>query len=134
MLTTILCLYCRDFRECHEIFDPNLFHDLNPSGPLINSQKYFLIRFRFRPDFRSKRYFRGVYHKAEINCTSLKQNQILHLSMVAVKETIRRYPFRGEHIYHITSITSKRFEVYNVDLLRNFFDLSDLLLTAEITL
>ena len=28
------------------------------------------------------------------------QNRNLHLSMVAFKETIRRNPFRGEHIYH----------------------------------
>ena len=31
---------------CHEIFDPYFFHDSNPSGPLINSLKYFRIRFR----------------------------------------------------------------------------------------
>ena len=37
---------------CYKIFDPSLFHDLNPSGPLINSLKYFW--FRFRRDIRSQ--------------------------------------------------------------------------------
>ena len=30
----------------HEIFDPYIFHDSKPSGPLINSLKYFRFRFR----------------------------------------------------------------------------------------
>ena len=55
------------------------------------------IRFRFRRDIRSQS---DVQNTAEINCTRRKQNRILHLSMVAFKETIRRNPFRGEHIDH----------------------------------
>ena len=43
---------------------------------------------------------RGVQQTAEINCTPRKQNRILHLSRAAFKETIRRNPFQGEHIYH----------------------------------
>ena len=38
---------------CHNIFDLHFLHDLNPSGPLINRLKYFLIQFRFRRDIRS---------------------------------------------------------------------------------
>ena len=37
---------------CHEIFDLQFFHDLNPSGPLINRLKYFPIRFRFSRDIQ----------------------------------------------------------------------------------
>ena len=37
---------------------------------------------------------------AETNCTPWSQNRNLHLSLVAFKGTIRRNPFRGEHIYH----------------------------------
>ena len=88
--------------------------------------QYFRIRFRFRRDNRSQGALRGVLHSAEIisavykiprrsslyadlsgvqhtaeiNCTPRKQNQILHLSMVIFKETIRKNPFRGEHIHH----------------------------------
>ena len=50
---------------CHEIFDP-FFHDSNPSGPLINSLKYFRIRFRFRQDIWSQSDLRGVQHTAEM--------------------------------------------------------------------
>ena len=32
---------------CHEIFDLHFFHDMNPSGPLINRLKYFRIWFQF---------------------------------------------------------------------------------------
>ena len=38
---------------CREIFRPHFFHDLNPSGPLINKLKYFRIRFQFRRDIRN---------------------------------------------------------------------------------
>ena len=41
----------------------------------------------------------GVQYTAEINCTPRQQNRILHLCMVAFKETIMRNPSRGEHIY-----------------------------------
>ena len=61
----------------------------------------------YTPQRRSQRYathrgddLSGVQHTAEINCTPRNQNRNLHLSMVAFKETIRRNPFRGEHIYH----------------------------------
>ena len=39
---------------CHEIFDAYIFHDLNPSRPLINRLKYFRIRFQFRRDIWSQ--------------------------------------------------------------------------------
>ena len=44
-------------------FLPLFFHDLNPSGPLINSIKYFLW-FRFQWDIQTPR-LRGVYCIAE---------------------------------------------------------------------
>ena len=45
----------RDFRP------PVFFHDLNPSGPLINRLKYFRIRFRFRRDIQILKKLRGVH-------------------------------------------------------------------------
>ena len=43
---------------------------------------------------------RSVQHTSEINCTLQNQNQNLHFSIIAFKETIRRNPFMGKHIYH----------------------------------
>ena len=74
---------------------------------------------------------RGEQHTAEINCTPRKQNLILHLSMVAFKDTIRKKSFRGEHIYQ--ERTDLKYSI-NVDLLRKCFDLSSVLHTTEITL
>ena len=42
----------------------------------------------------------GVHHTAESNCTPGSQNRNLRESLVAFKGTIRKNPFRGEHIYH----------------------------------
>ena len=42
----------------------------------------------------------GVQHTAETNCTLRSQNGNIHLSVVAFKQTIRRNPYWGEHIYH----------------------------------
>ena len=39
---------------CHEIFDLNLFNDLNPSGPLIHRLKHFRILFWFCWDILSQ--------------------------------------------------------------------------------
>ena len=45
-----------------------------------------------------------MLHTAEmvsaVYCTPRKQKLILQMSMVASKETIRRNPFMGEHIYN----------------------------------
>ena len=42
-------------RECGTRFSTSsLFHDSNPSGPLINMLKYFRIEFRLRRDIRSQ--------------------------------------------------------------------------------
>ena len=46
-------------------FDLQFFHYLNPSGPLINKLKYFLIRFRFRRDIRIFKKIRVVHLTAE---------------------------------------------------------------------
>ena len=35
-------------------------HDSNPSGPLINNLKYFLIRFRFRRDLKVRIFYSAV--------------------------------------------------------------------------
>ena len=56
------------------------FYETNTPWPLINRLKYFRIRTRFRRDIRT-------------------QSENLHLSLVAFKGTIRRNPFRDEHIY-----------------------------------
>ena len=42
----------------------------------------------------------SVHHTVKSNCTPRSQNQNLCVSLVAFKGTIRRYPFRCEHIYH----------------------------------
>ena len=41
-------------RVCHEIFDHQFFHDLNPFGSMINKLKYFRIWFRFCRDIQSQ--------------------------------------------------------------------------------
>ena len=86
----------RDFRHL-------FFLDSNPIGPLINSRKYFRIRFRFRWDIRSQSDLRSVQYTAEIisavSNIPRKENRIIHFSIVAFKETIRRNSFRGEPIY-----------------------------------
>ena len=48
----------------------------------------------------------SVHHTAESNCTPQSQNQILCESLVVFKGTIRRNPFRGEHICHETKYWS----------------------------
>ena len=40
--------------QCHEIFWHFLFHELNPSGPLINRLKWFFLKIRFSQDTREK--------------------------------------------------------------------------------
>ena len=47
---------------CHEIFYLTIFHDSNPSGPLINRLKYFRNMLRFRRDIRFFKKLRGLYH------------------------------------------------------------------------
>ena len=53
----------------HELFDLQCFHDSNPSGPLINRLKDYLIRILFADIFdhlvRQIR-LRGVHHIAEL--------------------------------------------------------------------
>ena len=91
---------------CHEIFDPYFFF-------MIRTHLGLKFGFDFAEIFDHKLIsavciiYRGdiSVHTTEtileeINCTPRKQNRILHLSVVAFKETIRRNPFRGEHIYH----------------------------------
>ena len=42
----------------------------------------------------------GAHHTEESSCIPLSQNRNLWESLVAFKGTVRRNPFRGEHIYH----------------------------------
>ena len=72
---------------------------------------------------------RGMQHTTEINCTPQNQNQNLHLSLVAFKETIRRNPFRGGHIYH----ERKDFKKFFL-LAKNFLNLRSVLQTSKTTL
>ena len=53
---------------CPKIFNLNFFHDSNPSRPLINRLKYFLILFRFWRDIQIFKKLRGVHHTAESSC------------------------------------------------------------------
>ena len=53
------CAACDWWRYCKALCDSN------PSGPLINRLKYFLIRFRFRQDIRIFEKLRGVHPNAE---------------------------------------------------------------------
>ena len=51
-LVTLLRLLFQEIKEglkgvCHEIFDYYVFHDLNPSGPLINRESNFEFGFDF---------------------------------------------------------------------------------------
>ena len=48
----------RDYRH-------SFFYDSNPHGPLINSLKYFRIRFQFRGDFQIFKKLCSVHHPAE---------------------------------------------------------------------
>ena len=50
---------------CQETFDLHFFHDSNPSRPLINRLKHFLIQFRFRKDIQIFKKLSGVHHTAE---------------------------------------------------------------------
>ena len=89
---------------CHEMFDP-FFSWFEPIwAPDKQPKVYFRIRFRFRRDIRSQSDLCGVQHIAEMYSAvwipPRTQNQILDLSVVDFKETIRRNPFRGEHICH----------------------------------
>ena len=43
---------------------------------------------------------RGVHHTVELNYTLRSQNRKFHWSLGALKGTIRRNPFMGEHIFH----------------------------------
>ena len=38
--------------QCHKISWPFLFHESNPTGPLINSLEWFCWKIRFREDIR----------------------------------------------------------------------------------
>ena len=72
-----------------------------------------------------------VQHTTEIYCTLQNQNSNLHLSVVAFKETTRRNPSRGEHIYSITKEKIWRNFFY---LPRKFFYQDHVLHTVETTL
>ena len=94
---------------CHEIVHLYLFQDSNPSGPLINIIRYFRILSWFRRDIQILRNIppqsqspRCTSCTAEPNRTPRSQNQNICLSNVyhCFKGTIRRNPFRREHIYH----------------------------------
>ena len=79
-----------------------------------------------------------VHHTAESNCSPQSQNRNLCFSLVAFKGTIRRNPFRGEHIQYCKSwkkrieeffknLVSLKFWLYRVihTTESNFFELSD---------
>ena len=48
-------------------FLPLFFHDLNPSGSLIHTLKYFRIIFRFRPSIQMFKKLCSVHHTGESN-------------------------------------------------------------------
>ena len=71
ILVTLLRLLFQEIKEglkgvCHEIFDYYVFHDLNPSGPLINRESNFEFGFDFAEIFHHKVLkLRGAHDTAE---------------------------------------------------------------------
>ena len=71
---------------------------------------------------------RKTYSTAEINCT-LQNKSKSSLVYGCFKETIRRNPFRGEHMYH-----ERKDWRHFFNLVRNFFYLRGVFHIAETTL
>ena len=99
--------------------------------PLINRLKYFRIWYKFRRDIRIFQKLCGVHHTAESSsavCIALR-SQTAHwgVKIEIFKGTIRRNPFRGEHICHERKDLKKK----NFYLLSLKFWLSSVMHTAE---
>ena len=72
-----------------------------------------------------------VHHTAESNCSPQSQNRNLCFSLVAFKGTIRRNPFRGEHIQYCKS-WKKRIEEFFKNLVSLKFWLHRVIHTTEL--
>ena len=73
----------------------------------------------------------SVHHTAESNCSPQSQNRNLCFSLVAFKGTIRRNPFRGEHIQYCKS-WKKRIEEFFKNLVSLKFWLHRVIHTTEL--
>ena len=73
--------------ECHEFFTL-IFHNSNPSGPLINSLKYFRNRFSFRGEIRTQNDLRDVHPIPTAEMISLRCAHTAEMISVHITETI----------------------------------------------
>ena len=77
--SSLLVKGCPVKEVCHKIFEPYFFHDSYPSGPLINSLKYFSNSVSILPRYSITKWFLrcATYGKDKLPSAETKSNSSL---------------------------------------------------------